>query len=752
MNIVRRFMNAAKQRGRAALNRTFTIFFLSPARLAVGVGGIAPMMAYFKSLTIFPGVRELVVVTWQRGLQRLGYSSTAAEWIDWVCERWPNPRYRLYRLELLRDLRRFDEATTLLQAEREALFSGPSAKTLFNAVVDLEATLAIEKGDVPPDAAAFANGRGDAIARFCYQRAWDAHGALNGGRVRHYLNYYFHAVDYDPDVVVPACDSLMFPNALWREALEALQRAEATLERKKFNWRSHFEAEPQASRTDAMLGRLKRRTSDQDTREAIYLRMANANFELGDFARVREILSTELRASRFHSCIAGRLKLREGDGAGGRALLARAYADRNLPRRLRAELAGDIAVSYEEERDFDTARQYYVSSYQVGGIPHYLPEYLWRYVSLCAAQASFAEAAMVLDQALPHNWKYFARLSKKNIKARLREDQQPPSRGAFIVGCWGIGDDIIRMAMFEALYGKMENVRFGLSVDPRMKGLYARSFKNFEVVPISRMNGPFAVSEAEHYRLRDGLPPDIDGGRLDANVYQATERYADTALTEDFLNAFFRAGANVRRPAEPMFQLLPEKREAARRWLAKLPPGLNVGISWRGGERNLMRDKSYTDIVADWGDILTLDGINIINLQYSWQAEELREAELRHGCVIHTPPFDLKNDIEDIVALSREVDVVLAPGTAVREMCAAAGANVWSLTTTPLLPDLWRLDSDRQTDRLFPNMRHVTAYDYGDAQGVLREISKRLQEMAAAVETRHNTSPLVAHEAPSTIS
>lgn len=486
----------------------------------------------------------------------------------------------------------------------------------------------------------------------------------------------------------------------------------------------------------ALRAAFQRRKPDE-LRLGVARRLALTLIELGDLARARAVAERDLRESEHYLYIDGLIGEAElgkeasrDAAAASRAVLERAYADPRLSSTMRAELAGKIAVAYEEQRDFRTARQYYLASLQVGGVPYYLPTHLWRHVSMCMAQGAYAEATMVMDRALPRSWIHFRSLAKIPVEKRIRLGTLVPEQGAFLVGCWGIGDDVIRMAMFDALCDRAGGARFGLSCDPRMQGLYARSFDNFEVVPVSRMNGPFAVSELEYFRLRDGLPPRLDRGRLDINVFNAAKRYPEVALTEDFMNAFFRAGPQARRKNRPMLKLLPEKREAARRWLAALPPGLNVGVSWRSGDRNVQRDKSYTDIVRDWGDLLSLKGLNIVNLQYSWDAEELREAQEKHGCVIHMPPFDLKNDIEDILAMGAELDVVLAPCTAVRDMCAAAGANVWALAVTPFLPDLWRLDADGRTDRLFPNMIHVTAHEFGDARGVLSEIARRLDAMA----------------------
>gem|GEM_PF-6218696 len=738
-------MRFVKRIVRALAKGLYWAFVLMPARLLIGLFGVGPVTALAKPWAYIPGVRAVVSFVWRHTLLRLGYSSSAVDWAEWVCQSWPTPRNKLSLLELYVTVRDFDRAALKLGQERKSILAHKHAVRFLERIGDVETMLAIEGGAVKSEDTSFAVGRGEAVSQYFYQRIWDAHNTTDVSRVRRHAMAYFHAVGFDPEAVIYVCDNLLAPNALWADMLEALERALTVHERRmqtSGKFQANIPGRAQGSDPRApgglrwLLAGLLKDDGNDNVRESLYLGIARTSLEIGEYEKIRHILDTELNASIYSAIIEGRLALSEQRLAAGRALLTQALTDNRLPKAQRADVAGLLAENYEEERKYSTARQYYLSNLRIGGLPFYLPIHVWRYISLCTAENQYEEAALIMDMALPQSWKHFMPLARKPIAKRLRQREMVSPHGAFIVGCWGVGDDVIRLAMFDALYGDRQGVKYGLSCDPRMTGLYARSFENFEVVPISRMNGPFGVSEAEYYRLRDGVPPSVDRGRLDFQVYKAAKRYPDVSLTEDFMNGFFRAGPDIRRRNEPLLQVLPEKREAARRWLSTLPPGLKVGITWRSGTRNVERDKSYTDIVKDWGDILSLKGITFINLQYSWEPEELEEAQSLHGCVIHTPEFDLKNDLEDLLAMSLELDLVIAPGTATRELCGAVGAKLWALTTTPFLPDLWRLDADGVTDRLFPSMTHVTANEFGDKLGVLKEMARRLQAMveAATVE------------------
>lgn len=704
----------------------------------MGIVGVRALTVVFRALTCLPLVRLLTVPLWRRVLLNSGFRVRSAEWMRWVANCWPTPKHQVLSALTLMEARHFRGVQELLRSAKAALQKHPRNSASYFDIVDIEAMLAIENGVIAPDTVLFAKGRGTTIADFCYHRAWDAHAVLNGKETSRFLDCYFRLVDYDPDLVFRVSDVLVVPNGLWKQLVVVLKVIEARL------LADQEEIDIATGISNTALGRLEamfrigsRRERKQDTLFAVRLRLVRAYIEMGCFDLATEVLARCQVGETQKSLLHGLILLHDPsqDSKLGQKLLIQAYADKKLSNTERSAIAGEIAVSFEESRDFDTARQYYVSSFYVGGIPYYLPEYLWRYVSLCMAQGDWGEAAHVLRAGLRVSWNGFRKLAKVPIEKRLRRNRLIPTAGAFFLGCWGIGDDIIRIGMFTALHDVEHGPKFGFSVDPRILSLYERSFPQFEFVAISRRYGPFGMSEEEYVRLRDGVPPHLDRGRLDINILKAIRRYPELSLTEDMLVAFIQAGPTICRPDTPMLKVMPEKAKSAQEWLNTLPPGINVGISWRSGQRDVMRDKSYTDVVRDWGNVLSVKGVNFINLQYSWEEDELSQAEVRHGCRIHMMPgVDLKDDIEDIVALAYVLDVVIAPGTTVRDMCAAAGARVWALSTTPVLPDLWRLQEDGERDRLFPSMIHITSFRYGDAKGALAEVASRLSHLSLSAK------------------
>ncbi|WP_255542550.1 hypothetical protein [Azospirillum sp. INR13] len=105
---------------------------------------------------------------------------------------------------------------------------------------------------------------------------------------------------------------------------------------------------------------------------------------------------------------------------------------------------------------------------------------------------------------------------------------------------------------------------------------------------------------------------------------------------------------------------------------------LNIGLCWRSGLRNALRDTNYAPL-TDWAPILTLPGLRLVTLQYDDCEAELIEAEETFGIAIHRPPLDLRNDLDAAAALTAALDLVISAGTSVAEMAGALGVPVWRI-------------------------------------------------------------------------
>jgi len=120
--------------------------------------------------------------------------------------------------------------------------------------------------------------------------------------------------------------------------------------------------------------------------------------------------------------------------------------------------------------------------------------------------------------------------------------------------------------------------------------------------------------------------------------------------------------------------------------LAKLPQGLKVGLHWRSLIMTGSRAATFASSFKRWEPVLSTPGCVMVNLQCGDVSEDLAAAEAA-GVFIWTPPINLKDDLEDVAALSVACDVVLGPGIAGTNIAASCGARTWMVAA----PDDWHL-------------------------------------------------------------
>ena len=225
----------------------------------------------------------------------------------------------------------------------------------------------------------------------------------------------------------------------------------------------------------------------------------------------------------------------------------------------------------------------------------------------------------------------------------------------------GLGDRILFASLLPDLV--RAGARCIVECDLRLMKLFARSFPDAEVVP---------DTEPPHPRTRQ---PDID--------FQ---------IPVGSLARWFRPSL-ASFPKKSGY-LVPDASEAAR-WnerLARLSDGLKVGICWRSGLARGMRSVYYSQL-SQWGPILTIPGVQFVNLQYDECSAELREAERLFGVRVHVPEdLDLRNDQDGLAALIASLDLVISGGTAVDALAGALGVPAWVLTRS--IGDWWGLGTD----------------------------------------------------------
>jgi hypothetical protein len=104
-----------------------------------------------------------------------------------------------------------------------------------------------------------------------------------------------------------------------------------------------------------------------------------------------------------------------------------------------------------------------------------------------------------------------------------------------------------------------------------------------------------------------------------------------------------------------------------------------VGICWRSGIFSIGRNLNYTALV-DWQDLLTQSDFQFVNLQYGDCETELLEIEKLLGInIVRWQDLDLKNDLENLFGLIKNLDAVVTVGTAVSSIAASCNVPTYLL-------------------------------------------------------------------------
>ena len=221
-------------------------------------------------------------------------------------------------------------------------------------------------------------------------------------------------------------------------------------------------------------------------------------------------------------------------------------------------------------------------------------------------------------------------------------------RRLMIWGEQGVGDSILFSPLCADIAGRA--VSTILEVDPRLVPLFTRSFPNLRV-----------RAEA------------LDGQGREAMAIPDYDRHVPMGSLPRVLR---RRLADF--PPRPSW-LVPDA-ALVERWrerLAKLGPGLRVGIGWRSQMMTVERSVAYLPLDT-WAPLFALPGIQWVVLQYGEVETEIRDAEQRFGIRLHRwNDLDRKDDFDGVAALIAGLDLVVSPAMSVGELAGALGTPVW---------------------------------------------------------------------------
>jgi tetratricopeptide (TPR) repeat protein len=242
-----------------------------------------------------------------------------------------------------------------------------------------------------------------------------------------------------------------------------------------------------------------------------------------------------------------------------------------------------------------------------------------------------------------------------------------------VMGEQGLGDEVLFAGMLtDVLQALGPGGKLVLAVEDRLVTLFQRSFPAAEVVP--------HFTFRQHGRNYRAAPAAGDFGRFDLWVPMASLLRRFRRRLEDF-------------PDRPAF-LTPDPDRVAhwRAALAGAQGGRKVGILWKSMKMEFARQRYYSPFEL-WSPVLKTPGVSFVNVQYGDCGAEIEWARRELAVDIWTPPgIDLKDDLDDIAALSTALDLTMGFANATSNIAAAVGAPTWIIS----VPGAWtRLGTDR---------------------------------------------------------
>ena len=213
----------------------------------------------------------------------------------------------------------------------------------------------------------------------------------------------------------------------------------------------------------------------------------------------------------------------------------------------------------------------------------------------------------------------------------------------------GIGDEI----EFSTCLSDLEQLGMKIIVEcePRLLSLLQRTYCNFYFRPASVLANGFPVFEDFDFQYPIGSLPKLY--RREFSNFKNNKK--SWLLDKECVHKF-----------EHLLQAYKDK---------KL-----IGLCWRSGLLSVQRNDSYTHL-RDWEYLLRQTDFVFVNLQYDDCEAELQAIEDKlRIIIIRWSNLDLKNDLENVLALIKNLDAVVTVGTAVSSFSGVVGTPTFLLS------------------------------------------------------------------------
>lgn len=313
-----------------------------------------------------------------------------------------------------------------------------------------------------------------------------------------------------------------------------------------------------------------------------------------------------------------------------------------------------------------------------------------------------------LDEGWSHydwrlTWETTIRQAQSRCIARVAPDWhgQALDRPLLVIPEQGLGDQIFYAGMLADLEREMPGSM--VCIEPRLQALFARSF------PALNFSSPDRIDAAESKT----------SGRFGAQIHLASLgryfRRSQSDLQKKIRSAYLNAA-----PAPS--QALAKRLHANGK--------LVCGLSWISKNADSGRDKSLN--LETLLPLLSLQGIDFIDLQYGDTAEERQSLQSQHGIALHKiDEIDNFHDIDSLAALINACDIVVTVSNTTAHLAAALGKPVLILlSASPAL--FWYWHVTRADSPWYPTAVLLRQDTPGDWTTVMATATAALAEFAGA--------------------
>lgn len=290
---------------------------------------------------------------------------------------------------------------------------------------------------------------------------------------------------------------------------------------------------------------------------------------------------------------------------------------------------------------------------------------------------------------------------------RLELNEDLRGRRILVMGEQGLGDEVLFANVLPDLLAALgPDGHMTLAVEHRLIPLMRRSFPDSTVVAhrTARIDGRMT-------RIADVGDSEIvhDCWTPIASLFR---RFRTTQAAFPLTGQFLQPD--------------PARVEYWKQEVAKAGAAPKVGVVWKSLRLEGMRLKYFAPFDL-WRPVLTNPDVLFVNLQYGDVAEEIEIAKAQ-GISFWTPPgINLKDDLDELAALTCAMDLVVGPPNATSNIAAACGVPWWAFST----PDDWqRFGTDRFP--CYPSVRIFPIDSFGEWEGAMARVGDALAEWATS--------------------